>query len=153
MTTDEQYELLESIVALRVEADSCPERVRRSLAAVEKRLLSTLPHVTRKRIAARVLGVSVQSLDRWARSGDLPLRPISSGITHMGIPTAFLVDLGAELRRDASDASGRLRDGLTQVHEQRARNRSVQDAHNLITAVHALARGVRTAREEDDDVA
>jgi hypothetical protein len=142
VTSDETLELLESAVALRVEGREVPERVRRSLAAVESRLTDLVGPLVRKRVAARLLGCSVQALDRWIEKGAIPVQPSRPGSTHMAIPTNIVVDLAAEQRW-----SGRVgvRVPVEPLRERYRRDADVRDAHNLCVAIHQIAAGRRHA--------
>ena len=64
MTSDETLELLRSAVALRVQGRTVPESVRRQLATVEATLMGVVGPLVRKRVAARLLGCSVQGFER-----------------------------------------------------------------------------------------
>lgn len=145
MDAEEQLALLEACAGLREERRTISsERVRRSLAAVELRILQVLPPVTRKRISAQLLAVSVQALDRWIRNGDLAARQVSERVSHHGIPTDYLVDI-ATLRRGGSHMD--LGPSIAQVNAERRLSRDLVDAHHLTIAVNALAAG-RSARRD-----
>jgi hypothetical protein len=128
VTSDETLELLESAVALRVEGRNVPERVRRTLAAVESRLVDVIGPVVRKRVAARLLGCSVQALDRWIAKGAIPVQPISDDAKRIAIATDSLVGIAAEQQFER-----RLGAAVERARERRWREVELQSACNLIS--------------------
>lgn len=140
VTSDETLELLESAVALRVEGRDVPERVRRSLAAVESRLVDVIGPVVRKRVAARLLGCSVQALDRWIAKGTIPVEPIAEGSKHVGIPTDVVIGIAAELG-DTSRA--RLGNAVDAWNVRRRRVNEYVTARNLTHFSHQIAAAAR----------
>ena len=61
------------------------------VVAVRAMLEEDLGETMSRRLAARVLGVDHKALDRWIRSGDLPLVPTRAGRTE--IPVANVLEL------------------------------------------------------------
>lgn len=150
MTAEDQLELLESLVALRIEQRTVSELVRQSLVAVDRRLVAVLPALIRKRVAARLLGVSVQALDRWVARGDLPAEPIAEGARRSAIPIGDLLDLAVEVavvRREAAPGAR----VITLAAAARARRhrltRELLSTHNLIVDSHILMAAARTRRQ------
>lgn len=135
MTSDEQLALLQSAVALRVEGRNVPESVRRSLAAVEARLIDVSGPLVRKRVAARLLGCSVQALDRHVAKGSIPVEPIAEGATRTAIPIHSLLDIAYE----HALAGGTLADAIEAAAVRRLRTTEFVTARNLNFFAHQIA--------------
>lgn len=126
---------------MRVQGREVPERVRRELATIEQTLVGIVGPLVRKRVAARLLGVSVQALDRWIAKGVIPVEPIAEGSTRTAIPTEAVVAIAAELAWLADDASlGRAIDAW---RLRRWREVEYMSARNLTLFSHQIARGAR----------
>jgi hypothetical protein len=86
---DRKQRLFDGIVRLRrAERHAAPDK---DLAAVRALLEADLGDTMSRRLAARVLGVDHKALERWIRSGDLPLVLAPSGRTE--VPVAAVVEL------------------------------------------------------------
>jgi hypothetical protein len=68
---DRKQALFENIVRLRRAGREAPGS--RDIASVRAALELELGETVSRRLAARVLGVSHTALDRWIKSGDLPV--------------------------------------------------------------------------------
>lgn len=148
MNSDEQLELLTAAVSLRVEGRAATQLVHRSLAAVERRLLDLVGPLVRKRVAAQLLGVSVQALDRWSGRGDIATAAIREGSSRHAIPTDELVALACEVRiaqRDG-DVGQPLHTAVMALRRRRHLAREARNAHNLIVAGGTIMAAARRAR-------
>ncbi len=86
---EQRERLFEAIVRLRrAERRGPPDE---DLAAVRSMLERDLGATMSRRTAARLLGVHHKSLDRWIKSGDLPVVQGTSG--RVEVPTASVLDL------------------------------------------------------------
>jgi hypothetical protein len=86
---DRRQRLFEAIVRLRrAERRVAPDQ---DLAAVRMLLEDELGETMSRRMAARLLGVDHKALDRWVRSGDLPLVYTPSG--RHEVPVANVLEL------------------------------------------------------------
>src|SRR5437764_1174541 len=86
---DRKTRLFEGILHLRrAERRSPPDR---DIAAARALLEEELGETMSRRLAARLLGVDHKALDRWIRSGDLPLVYTKAGRAE--VPVANIVDL------------------------------------------------------------
>jgi hypothetical protein len=89
MGIDRKRRLFEGILHLRrAERRMSPDR---EVAAARAVLEEELGETMSRRLAARVLGVDHKALDRWIRSGDLPLVYTRSGRAE--VPVANIVEL------------------------------------------------------------
>ena len=140
MTSDEQFELLQSAVALRVEGRNVPESVRRALAVVEESLIDVIGPIVRKRVAARLLGCSVQALDRWIAKGAIATESSAGQFTRTYVTTAELVDLATEIGIHANIELHRypLASGISALRERRWRTTEFQNACNLISFTSSI---------------
>ncbi|MGD1057067.1 MAG: hypothetical protein ABR992_06580 [Solirubrobacteraceae bacterium] len=86
---ERKQELFENIVRLRRAARQSPGS--RDIAAVRVSLERELGETVSRRLAARVLGVSHTALDRWIKTGDLPV--IYSAKGRVEVPVPALLDL------------------------------------------------------------
>jgi hypothetical protein len=127
VTSDETLELLQSAVSLRVQGRDVPERVRRELAHVEQTILGIVGPLVRKRVAAALLGCSVQALDRWIAKGVIPVEPIADGAKRMAIPTEAVLDIAA-----AAQTMPSLGSAIEHARERTWRAQEVANATNLI---------------------
>jgi hypothetical protein len=96
---DRKLELLENISRLRRAGRDLPGN--RDLAAVRSALEQELGETVSRRLAARLLGVSHTALDRWIKTGDLPVVYSTSG--RMEIPVPALLDLRDAVEADRAD--------------------------------------------------
>jgi len=86
---DRKERLFDGIVRLRrVERRSPPDK---DVVAVRTMLEEDLGETMSRRLAARVLGVDHKALERWIRSGDLPVVHTPSGRTE--VPVTAVVEL------------------------------------------------------------
>lgn len=86
---ERKQRLFEGIVRLRrAERQAAPSR---DIVAVRSMLEEDLGETVSRRLAARLLGVDHKALERWVRSGDLPLVQTVSGRAE--VPVASVVDL------------------------------------------------------------
>lgn len=90
---ERKRELFENIVRLRRAGRVSPGS--RDIAAVRVSLECELGETVSRRLAARVLGVSHTALERWTKTGDLPLVYSSSG--RVEVPVPALLDLYEEV--------------------------------------------------------
>jgi len=148
MTSDEQLHLLEAAVALRAEARDASQLVHASLKAVERRLLDLVGPTVRKTVAARLLGVSVQALDRWTGRGAITTVPIAEGSSRRAIPTEEIIGLAVEVRlASRAGHDGRiLQMSIASAGRRRQLAREAQNAHNLIVAGGTIIAAVRAQR-------
>ncbi len=86
---ERKQELFENIVRLRRAGRRSPGS--RDIAAVRVSLERELGETVSRRLAARVLGVSHTALERWMKTGDLPV--IYSAHGRVEVPVAALLDL------------------------------------------------------------
>lgn len=92
-------ELLENIVRLRRAGREAPGN--HDIAAVRSALERELGATVSRRLAGRVLGVSHTALDRWIKSGDLPVIYSSEG--RVEVPVPALLDLYEAVDADGLD--------------------------------------------------
>jgi len=140
MTSDEQLVLLQSVVALRVQGRQVRESVRVGLASIEDALLAQAGPLVRKRVAARLLDCSVQSLDRWIAKGALEVETIGAGSARMALFTSDLVDVAYE---QALLPAPSLSTALRRLAERRVREQEILDADQLNVDIHKLAHAAR----------
>ncbi len=129
MTGEQQLELLRNCVALRVQARQVRESVRVGLASIEQSLAVQAGPLVRKTVAAKLLGVSVQGLDRHVAKGTIATEPIAAGSSRTAIPTAGLLDIAYEQALGATTLS----DALEAARERRWRELEFRNACNLIS--------------------
>jgi hypothetical protein len=86
---DRKQQLFENILRLRRAGRAAPGND--DIAAVRAALEADLGETVSQRLAARLLGVSHSGLDRWIRSGELPLVYAPNG--RMQVPVPALLDL------------------------------------------------------------
>jgi hypothetical protein len=154
---DRRQEIFENIVRLRRASREAPSN--RDLAEVRLALERDLGETVSRRLAARILGVSHTALDRWIKTGDLPVVHASNG--RLDVPVPALISLYESVQGESEgnrpryaltgimmrqrDAAGRLRIGSHEDYEgghDRARARSL--------AYHrAIARRLRKPMVED----
>lgn len=100
-------EALENIVELRrVRCSISNRETRRSLGAVIGRLRRDVGVGVPKRRAAALLGISVQALERWVRSGSLPVARVPGSSRELIDAEALLV-LAEEVTRLREAGQGR----------------------------------------------
>ena len=96
--------LLDVIVRLRLAIRQTRDlALRDELRQVEVALRGEVGPIVPKRVAARLLGVSVTALDHWIDRGRIPVVAPSNGSQRRGIETTPLLDLATrvcELRRE-----------------------------------------------------
>jgi len=148
MGHDEQLELLRSAVSLRVQSRDVSERVRRELALVEAALLRVVGPLVRKRVAAALLAVSVQALDKRIAANDIPTAAISDTSQRQAIPTEHLVGLAAEteLVRRAGGSARPLSQAIDALRERTWRQVELVSAINLTEFSHQIAAQARERR-------
>lgn len=106
--------LLEPIVRLRLALQQTRDpALRDELRQVEVALRAQLGPSVPKRAAARLLGVSVTSLDRWVDRGYLPVVAPAGGARRLGVETTPLIQLAT--RVSALRRCGRTRGLLSQA--------------------------------------
>jgi hypothetical protein len=128
MKPDQQLELLRSCVALRVQARQVRESVRVGLASIEAGLAAQAGPLVRKTVAAKLLGVSVQGLDRHVAKGTIPTEPIAEDSVRTAIPTTELLDIAYEQALGERTLGG----AIIAARERRWRDIEVGNAHRLI---------------------
>jgi hypothetical protein len=100
---DRKQTLFEQILRLRRAGHALPGN--EDIAAVRVALEEELGETVSRRLAARLLGVSHSGLDRWIRSGELPLVYAPSG--RMQVPVAALLDLHELVQRNRGEGHAR----------------------------------------------
>lgn len=109
---DRKQRLFEGIIRLRrVERSSAPDK---DIVAVRAMLEEELGETMSRRLVARLLGVDHKALERWTRSGDLPLVQATSG--RIEVPVASVLELFeavAESRRTGTRRRHHLEPSLT----------------------------------------
>lgn len=100
---DRRRELFEHVARLRRVGRLLPES--EDLAAVRLALEKELGATASRRLAARVLGVSHTALERWVKSGDVPLVLTRAG--RREVPVTALLDLYESVRSDDTGMAGR----------------------------------------------
>jgi hypothetical protein len=98
---DRKHELFENIARLRRAGRAAPNN--RDIAAVRLTLESELGETVSRRLAARLLGVSHTALDRWIKSGDLPVVYSPNGRREVPVPA--LLDLYEAIRAERADGN------------------------------------------------
>ncbi len=119
---ERKLELFDNIVRLRRAGRDAPESG--DISAVRVSLERELGETVSRRLAARVLGVSHTALERWIKSGDLPVVYSMSG--RIEVPVPALLDLYEEADAGRGDAA---RFPLTQVmarHRDAANRMSIR---------------------------
>jgi hypothetical protein len=97
---EHKQELFENIVRLRRAGRQSPDS--RDISAVRVSLECELGETVSRRLAARVLGVSHTALERWMKSGDLPVVYSMSG--RVEVPVPALLDLYESIQADGDDS-------------------------------------------------
>jgi hypothetical protein len=121
---DRKRELFEHIVRLRRAGREAPGN--RDIAAVRAALERELGETVSRRLAARVLGVSHTALDRWVKSGDLPV--VYSPVGRVEVPVPALLDLRDSVDADRAGGSRRYPLAPTMTRRREAARRlSVDD--------------------------
>lgn len=109
---ERRQRLFDGIIRLRrAERQTSPSK---DIAAVRAMLEEDLGETMSRRLAARVLDVDHKALERWIRSGDLPLVHNVSGRAE--VPVASVLDLheaAAESRADGTRSRHHLEPSLT----------------------------------------
>ena len=100
---DRREALLENIVRLRRVGRELPGNP--DISAVRAALEEELGETVSRRLAARLLGVSHTALDRWIKSGDLPVVYSSQG--RVQVPVPALLDLYDAVEADRADGHRR----------------------------------------------
>ena len=97
---ERKLDLFENIARLRRAGRDAPESS--EISAVRVSLERELGETVSRRLAARVLGVSHTALERWIKSGDLPVVYSMSG--RVEVPVPALLDLYEEVDAGCADA-------------------------------------------------
>lgn len=100
---DRKQGLFDSIVRLRRAGREVPGN--QDIATVRVTLERELGETVSRRLAARVLGVSHTALDRWVKSGDLPVVYSSEG--RIEIPVPALLDLHEAVEAERNEGHRR----------------------------------------------
>jgi hypothetical protein len=117
---DRKQRLFDAIVRLRRAERRIPPN--EDIVAVRAMLEEELGATMSRRLAARVLGVDHKSLDRWIRSGDLPVVETRSGRTEVPVTAvAELYDAVSEERAIGTRSRHHLEPSLT-AGRRRAEN-------------------------------
>jgi hypothetical protein len=140
MTSDEQLELLRACVALRVEGRKVRESIRVALASIEDTLVEQAGPLVRKTVAARLLGVSVQAIDRHVAAGRIATEPIAPGASRSAIPIRPLLDIAYEQHLGRTS----LARALENAAARRARTTEFLTARNLTLFAQQIAQAART---------
>ncbi len=141
MGGERELELLRNCVALRVQAREVRESVRVGLASIEQSLATQVGPLVRKTVAARLLGVSVQALDRHVAKGSIAVKPIAEGSKRMAIPTADLLDIAYE--QALRDTTGSVTEAIEAARLRQWRTVEFRTAHNLTLFSHRIAQAAR----------
>jgi hypothetical protein len=115
----QKQELFENIARLRRVGRELPSSP--DLAMVRLALEEQLGQTVSRRLAARLLGVSHTALERWVKSGDLPVVRSSAGREEIPVPA--LLDLYEAVRVDRSAAPGRFALAATMARQRDAARR------------------------------
>jgi hypothetical protein len=137
---DAQLDLLRNCVALRVQARSVRESVRVGLASIEQSLALHAGPLVRKSVAAKLLGVSVQAIDRHVAKGTIPTEPIAEGSTRSAIPIGPLLDIAYEQQIATEDS---LAAAIDEARVRRLRTTEFITARNLTLFAHQIAHAAR----------
>jgi hypothetical protein len=97
---ERKQELFENIVRLRRAGREAPGS--RDIAAVRVSLERELGETVSRRLAARVLGVSHTALERWTKTGDLPV--VYSAKGRVEVPVSALADLYEAVDAERADS-------------------------------------------------
>jgi hypothetical protein len=117
---DRKQRLFDAIVRLRRAERRIPPN--EDIVAVRAMLEEELGATMSRRLAARVLGVDHKALDRWIRSGDLPVVETRSGRTEVPVTAvAELYDAVSEERARGTRSRHHLEPSLT-AGRRRAEN-------------------------------
>lgn len=122
-------------------AARCGEPVRAELQPVIDDLRAELDETVPKASAARVLGVSTTTLDKWVARGLIPTAPAPKG-SHRELPRDALLDLAeevAEIRRLGADRHV-LSEALRRLHANDPETRASFE-RDLGPALAAAQRG------------
>jgi hypothetical protein len=126
---ERKQRLFDAIVRLRrVERDMAPDP---DVAAVRAMLEEDLGETISRRLAARVLGVDHKALDRWVRSGDLPLLYTPAGRAEVPVANVLeLFEAVSESRESGARQRHHLEPALTagRRRAERMRPRELVDA-------------------------
>ena len=139
----EKQELFENIARLRRVGRELPGN--RDLATVRLALEEQLGQTISRRPAARLLGVSHTALERWVKSGDLPVVRSTTGREEVPMPA--LLDLCEAVRAEREVAPARYALAPTMTRQRDAARRLRLDAREGVsrdeghsrTAVRSLA--------------
>lgn len=146
MTSEQQLELLRSCVALRVQARHVRESVRVGLASIEQALAAQVGPLVRKTVAAKLLGVSVQGIDRHVAKGTISVEPIKEGSSRTAIPTNTLLDVAYE--QALIGPNGSLVAAIDEWDRRRSRTHEFRQIANLIDVGNRFARLVDERRKD-----
>lgn len=144
---DRKRELFENVIRLRRAAREVPGN--EDISAVRAALEEELGETVSRRLAARLLGVSHTALDRWIKTGDLPL--IYSAKGRLEIPVPALLGLFETVEQSRVEGNQRyvLAPTITRQREAARRLRvddnedGPRDRHQRATARnHAYHRAV-----------
>lgn len=156
---DRKLELFANIVRLRRAGREVPGN--RDIAAVRATLERELGETVSRRLAARVLGVSHTALDRWIKSGDLPV--VYSPQSRLEVPVQALLGMCESVEDDRAERPRRYSLSPTMARQRGAARRlrvdDVKDhgertAHDRSRARslayhRAVARGLRKPMVEE----
>lgn len=110
---DHKQQLFENIVRLRRAGRDLPGN--RDISAVRVALERELGETVSRRLAARLLGVSHTALERWIKTGDVPV--VYSSVGRLEVPVPALIDLYESVEADR--ANGHRRYALTPTMTRR----------------------------------
>jgi hypothetical protein len=109
---DRKQQLFDAIIRLRRAERGLPPN--EDIVAVRAMLEEELGETMSRRLAARLLGVDHKALDRWIRSGDLPVVETRSGRTEVPVnAVADLYDAVSEERASGTRSRHLLEPSLT----------------------------------------
>ena len=144
---ERKQKLLENITRLRRVTRELPAN--EDLAAVRLALEEELGPTVSRRLAARLLGVSHTALERWVKTGDLPV--VQSVAGGLEIPVPALLDLYDAVRSDQSASVGRHVLAPTMTRQRAAARRLRLDSPKALGGHdRAVARGLAYHRAVAD---
>jgi excisionase family DNA binding protein len=111
-------ELVHDLVDLKVAQQSSRGKPRQRVSKVEDRMRKRVGSGVSKTVAARVLGVSVNTIDKWIARGSIPTVRTAAGKRLVALTP--LVDLAAAVEdlREAGQTSGVLAAAITHLQQR-----------------------------------
>jgi hypothetical protein len=152
---DRRQELFENIVRLRRAGRAAPGN--RDISAVRATLERELGETVSRRLAARLLGVSHTALERWIKTGEVPV--VYSPKGRFELPVPALLDLYEAVQADRTDPPRRYvltptmtrhREAARHLRIDKVNHRGEGSTHDRARARglayhRAIARGLRSS--------